>query len=651
MVKKQGKKVKQQASLFTFFGKNKNKKRSLDDNCKNDETVHDKPAYKHIKLSSADNDNDTVVNNESCNDTEVLEVSSHDVANDDNEKVDKKEGAPSQLSLERNNTPQKVDELVEKPKSNNPAIESSSDTSDTDTDNSGDDSEEEEESTNNLSSNNNVISEQGAPPDDEDNNKYKGKSPYEILREKNIERNNARLAALGLLVGVQQQSDTKKKKRKKASAKKATTASSIPTRRSGRKKPVVTNSGTALEVQHDDNLVSTSNSNEKMSKELEEQQEEEEELFTVSPLIEYQMTSSTPNESTSDSIETKEGTISSSISTLTPTGPRLNPPSGLNAIYSLQFHPPSWESNVNNQNGSSSSSSSWLAGAGKSGLIALWDCSKHNNKNLVQDEEEGESYINPLISWKGHSGRWIADARFVPPPSSSISSNSTSSSTVPSRLLTAGNDGNVCHWDLTLTSSTGVPKLLEQSTKLLHGSGIFSMDVSIPSSSSSSPYIVTGSKDKSITVTSLDQLSNDPIWRSNYHSAKVGCVSFSSSNNNPLIASASDDGCVAIHDARLNGTKGSTSSNGTVAVLEDAHVKPHSAVWQPGSDCIFMTGEYILYVYKFVPLEYILHILYSHFIFLIYHINSWIRRGYQAMGSTEHFLARGILSWTCAWKW
>ena len=606
MVKKQSKKVKQQASLFTFFGKNKKKRSaSSDDNCNNDEMVHDDgPVHKHIKLSLADNNNDTVVNYKSCNAAEVLKVGSHDEANDD-EKVDNLEGAPSQLSLDRNSIAQKG----VKPQPNNPAIESSSDTSDTDN-SSGDDSEEEgeEEESNN---------EQGAPPDDEeDNNKYKGKSPYEILREKNIERNNARLAALGLLVGISthQQSGSsndskkKKKKRKKASSKKATATTSIPTRRSGRlKKPVVTNSGTALEVQHDNSVLVSSNSNEKMGMEL----EEEEEIFTVSPLIEYQMTSSSTNvkESTYTNDKTKDGT---SISTLVPTGPRLNPPSGLNAIYSLQFHPQSWDNNVNNQNGSSSSSS-WLAGAGKSGLIALWDCSKHNN------DESGGSYIDPVLSWKGHSGRWIADARFVPPLISSISSNSiSSSSTIPSRLLTAGNDGSVCYWDLTLTSSTGVPKLLEQSTKMLHGSGIFSMDVSIPSSSTaSSPYIVTGSKDKSIAVTTLDQLSNEPIWRSNYHSAKVGCVSFSASSNNPLIASASDDGCVAIHDARLNGMKGSTSSGSTVAVLEDAHVKPHSAVWQPGSDTIFMTGEYILYVYKSVPLEYILHILYSHFIFHI----------------------------------
>ena len=64
MVKKQSKKVKQQASLFTFFGKNKKKRSSDNDNCNDDETVHDKPASKQIKLS-ADSNNvvDTVVNN------------------------------------------------------------------------------------------------------------------------------------------------------------------------------------------------------------------------------------------------------------------------------------------------------------------------------------------------------------------------------------------------------------------------------------------------------------------------------------------------------------------------------------------------------------------------------------------------------------
>jgi WD40 repeat protein len=160
--------------------------------------------------------------------------------------------------------------------------------------------------------------------------------------------------------------------------------------------------------------------------------------------------------------------------------------------------------------------------------------------------------------------------------------------------LTAGNDGTVCHWDLTSTSvRTGAPKLLDQSGKGLHASGIFSMDICFAGGSSQSgTRVVTGSKDKTISVSTLDRL-NDPLWRSDHHTSKVGCVSFSSSSINSLITSASDDGLVAIHDARLRGMKGgSGGNNGVVASLEDAHVKPHSAVWRPGSDCVFTTGEY-----------------------------------------------------------
>ena len=176
-------------------------------------------------------------------------------------------------------------------------------------------------------------------------------------------------------------------------------------------------------------------------------------------------------------------------------------------------------------------------------------------------------------------------------PSSCATTND--SSAVPSRLLTAGTDGTVCHWDLTSTSvKTGAPKLLDQSGKGLHASGIFSMDICFAGSSSQSgTFVVTGSKDKTISVSTLDRL-NDPLWRSDHHTSKVGCVSFSSSSINPLIASASDDGLVAIHDARLNGVKGgSGGNNGVVASLENAHAKPHSAVWRPDSDSVFMTGE------------------------------------------------------------
>ena len=84
----------------------------------------------------------------------------------------------------------------------------------------------------------------------------------------------------------------------------------------------------------------------------------------------------------------------------------------------------------------------------------------------------------------------------------------------------------------------------------------------------------------------LDHPNESTVWRSNFHTGKVASVSFSSSTINPLIASASDDGLVAVHDMRANG-----SSNSSVVVsLDDTHVKPHSAVWKPNSDSTFITA-------------------------------------------------------------
>jgi len=96
----------------------------------------------------------------------------------------------------------------------------------------------------------------------------------------------------------------------------------------------------------------------------------EEELSTVSPLIEYQMSSSSKNESNpnGESTATSKGSGSSNkiqagnnkgnattitscnnikIKTIIPSAMRLVPPLGLNTIYTLQFHPSSWGDNGN----------------------------------------------------------------------------------------------------------------------------------------------------------------------------------------------------------------------------------------------------------------------------------------------------------------
>lgn len=422
-----------------------------------------------------------------------------------------------------------------------------------------------------------------------DNNNIHIMSEYELLRERNIARNNARLESLGLLpyvvVNDSSSNDVRPKKKRRGLEMSKTTSmtNNLPTRKSTRH----TGQQPSLELR-EENINAVNNALlEKESTMTKTIYEEEE--FTVSPLVAYQIYDDTigtcRGKDATDS-NNIDNVIGGEMQQLIPTGTRLVTPTGLNAIYSLQFY-----NTINNDTDNiSMNKSSWLVGAGKSGIISLWntnttniDCKKNN------DDENNDScqYIDPVISWKGHNGRWIADARFLPTQQQHLSSSSA-----PSRLLTAGNDGTVCYWDLTSTSiKTGMPRLLCQSTKLLHTSGILSMDVVPSSGGDGDVWIGTGSKDKSIAISTLGRLNEGrPLWSSNFHSAKVSSVCFSASNTmgNPLIASASDDGLVAVHDARIDGD--GSNNNGVVARLEGTHYKPHSIVWKPNSKRDFVTA-------------------------------------------------------------
>ncbi|KAL3800829.1 hypothetical protein HJC23_001666 [Cyclotella cryptica] len=404
------------------------------------------------------------------------------------------------------------------------------------------------------------------------------KSEYELFRERNIARNNARLKSLGLLTEVHDNTLQSVKKKKQVKRKKAAGAAEVvsyPTRRSTRRRKIVLN-----DVQVADE------SNQNMAKvdgfayaESLEPEENEPEAFTVSPLFEYNM--SNEEEFRGDACkDVKNNDQAAGSKTLVPFGPRFIPPSGLNAIYSLQIYSSTWDDMRTHDNESSyaGKNPSWMVGAGKSGIVALWDCHRQNNTH----DKEG---INPILSWKAHGGRWIADARFLP-KSRFTSLNDNNTNSVPSRLLTAANDGTICHWDLASTSvKTGAPKLLGQTSKSLHSSGIFSMDIRVKETSDI--IIASGSKDKTIALSTVEHYGA-AIWRSDFHSAKVGSVSLSAYGANTMILSASDDGFVAVHDPRMDGLR--DSSNAVAVKIEDTHFKPHSAVWRPGSDNIFLTA-------------------------------------------------------------
>jgi len=409
-------------------------------------------------------------------------------------------------------------------------------------------------------------------------------SDYELLRLRNIERNNRRLAELGLgggwssAVGAAVSNSstcTKKQRRKvKGDATKIKTAA-LPTRRSTRNRRSVLGAST-----NEETATSISRTNyQEVSTEVAE--EEEPEIFTVSPMLEYAMgsiidTISHTDTSADTHVNEWSTTVSpDSITCLKPIGKRLIPPSGLGAIYSLQFYPKEWNPPTR------SVDSSWIVGAGKAGIVSLWDCnwSRGDEDSGTADDDE-VNMIDPILSWKAHSGRWVADVRFLP-----IDNNNGTNKAPPSRLLSAANDGCVCLWDLSAVSvQSGAPKLLSKTGKELHRSGIFAMDVTVGQQQS---YVCTGSKDKTVAVTTLEAIAQGnfaaPVWLSDYHTAKVGAVALRGKGTS-LLASASDDGSIAVHDFRVNG------KNEVVAELPDAHNRPHSVVWNPLSENELMTA-------------------------------------------------------------
>ena len=408
-------------------------------------------------------------------------------------------------------------------------------------------------------------------------------SDYELLRLRNIERNNRRLVELGLAGdwssampsnATQQQAKKKRARKKvKGDTTKARTPA-MPTRRSTRARRTVLEATAEGEGSFGASNLSAEGidvAKPKYQEMAEFEEEAVEEVFTVSPMLEYAMNADGAAGDAADSSiheEWSTNTQPNDIQCLKPIGKRLAPPNGLGAIYSLQFYPQEWCPEQRSGN------HSWMVGAGKAGIISLWDCNWSAGSSTSAAEDE---MIDPVLSWKAHSGRWVADVRFLP---------SASSKSPPSRLLSAANDGSVCLWDLsTVSSLNGSPKMLCRTGKELHRSGIFAMDVDVGQTQT---HIATGSKDKTVAVTALDAIARgngfaEPSWVSDYHAAKVGAVALCGKGTS-LVARASDDGSIAVHDFRADGKKR------VVAELIDAHYRPHSVSWDPLSANHLMTA-------------------------------------------------------------
>ena len=339
-------------------------------------------------------------------------------------------------------------------------------------------------------------------------------SEYEKLRLRNIARNEARIAALGLSSYLPKQPQPIKKKTK---TKPKVVVPKQPIRRSKRvqnQPPLLTTIDTT-----DTTSTATITTTAAVV--------EEEEEFVISPLVQqYTIQKSDFSKDAKEEKRIIQPMMNGSYLCVQDKLEIPCPSLMGGGIYSLEFF-------------ESSPSSSWLVGAGKSGFISIWNTSSNNIDN------NGSS-----MSWKGHSGRWIAHAQMIK----------------ENKVVSAGNDGCICIWDVSFISAkTKQPKLLSK-TKY-HSNGIFSMHISTMNN-----MMATGSKDKTICVSNI--FRDTPIWKSAFHSSKVSSVCLQQQESS-LLASTSDT-TIAIHDIRCS------SSEQPSIVLEYPQTQ-HSVLWDPSN--------------------------------------------------------------------
>lgn len=366
-------------------------------------------------------------------------------------------------------------------------------------------------------------------------------SDYELFRLRNIQRNHERLVALGLLDPNSQASlyenDVKRKnnsKRKIIVIKKSLDLNTKAVRRSTRNKHSISHL--------------TSDVSKNADTVVPKEEEVVVPIFTDSPLVQH--TFAIDNDEMSI-VSIHQGPISSLSASKT----YLVPPKPNIAWYSMDVR--------------SHGYSEFIVAAGKGGVASLW------NYTYKQEANHQNYEVEPILSWKGHGGRWISNVKFV------------SHRNDYNCLLSAGNDGCLSLWDLkSVNAATGAPRCLAITGSNLHSGGIFSMDLNSKDNKSSNVLVATGSKDKTVAVTPLESIeqgsSCKPLFVSKYHASKVGCVHMRGWEST-LVGSASDDGSFAIHDYRSD-----------LIVLQNntAHMKPHSFVWHPSNNDIFVTAGY-----------------------------------------------------------
>lgn len=166
---------------------------------------------------------------------------------------------------------------------------------------------------------------------------------------------------------------------------------------------------------------------------------------------------------------------------------------------------------------------SLVAAAGHGGVV-------HVHAHVAVDDDDRSE---PLLCFKAHTG-WISDVRIA----------------AAARLLTSSNDGTVSMWNLERTRADDA--LMPErtlATKVHGGSGIFAMDVGAERGAS---RVVTAAKDGGVAVSSFDGASpqgdSAAVWRRD--AGHAGVAKSARWRDANVFGSAGNDGAVRLWDVR-----------------------------------------------------------------------------------------------------
>ncbi|KAL4448255.1 hypothetical protein ABPG75_005474 [Micractinium tetrahymenae] len=233
-----------------------------------------------------------------------------------------------------------------------------------------------------------------------------------------------------------------------------------------------------------------------------------------------------------------------------------------------------------------------VAAGGKDGLVSVF-----GSRQLEAGQLAPDASLPPLLSGKLHRG-WVAEVQLLsgaglPDTAGAAAADSMAGAAAAGlRLLTAGNDGAVCLWDVARAAEAGgrggvVPQCLARSTSL-HQGGIFSLH-------ERGGRILTASKDGTLAISTVSNTSTAASLAvmqryEELHEGVVKCARWreAGAGDEPSVfASCGNDRQLCVADTRQS------PSAGACLAIRGAHGTAINCLrWHPASEHLLLSASH-----------------------------------------------------------